>query len=105
MEEKKLKLAIVSGGFDPLHIGHLELFERAKSLADDLFVIVNTDDFLIKKKGKPFMPLEERMYIIQALKPVKFTIKSIDTDDTVCESLKFVYENYKVTKKYNKLFF
>jgi cytidyltransferase-like protein len=105
MEEKKLKLAIVSGGFDPLHIGHLELFERAKSLADDLFVIVNTDDFLIRKKGKPFMPLEERMYIIQALKPVKFTIKSIDTDDTVCETLKFVYENYKVTKKYNKLFF
>ena len=104
-EEKKLKLAIVSGGFDPLHIGHLELFERSKSLADDLFVIVNTDDFLIRKKGKPFMPLEERMYIIQALKPVKFTIKSIDTDDTVCETLKFIYENYKVTKKYDKLFF
>ena len=48
MEEKKLKLAIVSGGFDPLHVGHLELFERAKSLEDDLFDFVNTDDFLFR---------------------------------------------------------
>ena len=105
MEEKKLKLAIVSGGFDPLHVGHLELFERAKSLADDLFVIVNTDDFLVRKKGKPFMPLKERMHIVQALKPVKLTIKSIDTDDTVCKTLKFVYKMYKASKKYDKLIF
>ena len=97
------KLAIVSGGFDPVHIGHLELFERAKSLADDLFVIINTDDFLIRKKGKPFMSLKERMYIVQALKPVKLTIKSIDTDDTVCKTIKFVHEMYK--KKYGKLIF
>ena len=51
-----IKLSIVSGGFDPLHVGHLELFERAKSLAYRLFVIVNNDQFLIRKKGKPFMP-------------------------------------------------
>lgn len=98
-----MKLAVVSGGFDPLHVGHLELFERAKSLADDLIVIVNTDEFLISKKGKPFMPLKERMTIVQALKPVKLTIKSIDKDQTVCDSVKFVNEMYK--KKYDEIMF
>ena len=98
-----MKLAIVSGGFDPLHVGHLELFERAKSLADDLIVIVNTDEFLISKKGKAFMPLKERMTIVQALKPVKLTIKSIDKNQTVCASVKFVNEMYK--KKYDEIMF
>lgn len=98
-----MKLSIVSGGFDPLHVGHLELFERAKSLADHLIVIVNTDEFLISKKGKPFMPLKERMTIVQALKPVKLTIKSIDKDQTVCASVKFVNEMYK--KKYDEIMF
>ena len=98
-----MKLSIVSGGFDPLHVGHLELFERAKSLADDLIVIVNTDEFLTSKKGKPFMPLKERMTIVQALKPVKLTIKSIDKDQTVCASVKFVNEMYK--KKYDEIMF
>ena len=46
-----MKLAIVSGGFDPLHVGHIELFERAKSMADDLCVIVNDDAFLERNKG------------------------------------------------------
>ncbi len=100
---KKRKLSIVSGGFDPIHIGHLELFERAKAQADDLFVIVNDDEFLKRKKDKPFMLLKERMMIVQALKPVKLTIKSIDEDDTVCKTIKFVHEMYK--KKYDKLIF
>lgn len=100
-----MKLSIVSGGFDPVHVGHLELFERAKSLADDLFVIVNDDSFLERKKGKPFMNLKERMTIVQALKPVKLTIKSIDKDDSVCATLKFIYEMYGVNKKYDKLMF
>ena len=65
-----MKLSVVSGGFDPLHIGHLELLERSAAIADKLFVIVNTDQFLANKKGKPFMPLRERMMIVQALKPV-----------------------------------
>ena len=76
MQEKKL--AIVSGGFDPVHVGHLELFERAKSIADDLFVIVNDDAFLERKKGKPFMPLNERLKIIESLKPVTMVVESSD---------------------------
>ena len=81
MQEKKL--AIVSGGFDPVHVGDLDLFERAKSIADDLFVIVNDDTFLERKKGKPFMPLNERLKIIQSLKPVTMVVESSDEDDTV----------------------
>ena len=100
---KETKLSIVSGGFDPVHVGHLECFEKARAMADDLFVIVNDDEFLKRKKGKPFMPLKERMLIIQALKPVTLAIKSLDEDNTVCKSLKFVYEMYKATKKYDKL--
>ena len=98
-----MKLSIVSGGFDPVHVGHLELFERARSIADKLFVIVNHDEFLINKKGKPFMPFEERIKIVQALKPIKFTFKSIDKDHRVCESIKAVYNKYK--DKYDKIIF
>ncbi len=98
-----MKLSVVSGGVDPLHIGHLELLERSAAIADKLFVIVNTDQFLTNKKGRPFMPLRERMMIVQALKPVNLTIKSIDEDHTVCASLKFVNEMYR--NKFDKIMF
>lgn len=55
-----MKIAIVSGGFDPIHVGHIELMQKAKYLAGALIVIVNDDNFLTQKKGKPFMPFEER---------------------------------------------
>ena len=96
-------LSIVSGGFDPLHVGHLELFENSKLISTDVLAIINTDDFLTNKKGKPFMPFEERIKIVQALKPIKFTFKSIDKDHRVCESIKAVYNKYK--DKYDKIIF
>ena len=87
---EKRKLAIVSGGFDPVHVGHLEFFERAKSMADDLFVIVNDDEYLKRKKGKPFMPFKERMTIIQALKPGTLAVERVDEDDTVSKTLGWI---------------
>mgnify|MGYP001166756189 FL=1 len=96
-------LSIVSGGFDPLHVGHLELFENSKLISTDVLAIINTDDFLTNKKGKPFMPFEERIKIVQALKPITFTFKSIDKDHRVCESIKAVYNKYK--DKYDKIIF
>ena len=92
-----IKLSIVSGGFDPLHVGHLELFERAKSLGYRLFVIVNNDQFLIRKKGKPFMPFVERMRIVESIYCVDKVIPCTDTDDTVCRTLQNIYNNQKNT--------
>ena len=85
-----MKVVAVSGYFDPLHIGHIELFERAKELGDKLIVIVNNDEQAVLKKGKSFMPCDERMKIIKALRVVDDVFKSIDTDRTVCKSLAVV---------------
>jgi cytidyltransferase-like protein len=98
-----MKLAIVSGGFDPVHVGHIELFEKAKDMADDLCVIVNDDSFLERKKGKPFMPLNERVKIIESLKPVTMAVESSDEDDTVCNTLTWIRALYK--SKYKHMMF
>ena len=82
-----MKVSIVSGGFDPLHVGHIELLNKAKKLTEGLVVILNTDDFLIQKKGKPFMKFEERTIILENLRCVDLVVGSVDTDDTVCKTL------------------
>jgi len=82
-----MKVSIVSGGFDPLHVGHIELLNKAKELSEGLVVILNTDDFLIQKKGKPFMRFEERKIILESLRCVDLVVGSIDTDNTVCKTL------------------
>ena len=64
---KKIIVAI-SGGFDPLHVGHIQLLEEAKKLGDELVVILNNDNWLQKKKGFVFMPQQERKEILKALK-------------------------------------
>jgi|TARA_B100000085_G_scaffold90808_1_gene82063 cytidyltransferase-like protein len=83
-----MKVSIVSGGFDPIHVGHIELFERARQLSDELWVILNTDDFLTNKKGKPFMPFEERRKILKSLTVVDLVVPCVDKDQTVCKTLK-----------------
>ncbi len=60
-------IVIVTGGFDPLHSGHIVYFEDAKKLGDKLIVGVNSDEWLVNKKGRPFMPLSERIEIIKNL--------------------------------------
>ena len=84
------KTIVTSGYFDPLHVGHLELIELSKGLGDKLIVVVNNDEQARLKKGKPFMPHEERMKIISALKWVDEVVLSIDKDRTVCETLKML---------------
>ncbi len=63
--KKKYDFAIVSGGFDPVHVGHLRMFQDANKLADKVIVLLNNDDWLIKKKGKPFMSQEQRKEILK----------------------------------------
>jgi cytidyltransferase-like protein len=71
MAIKKEKVIVaVSGGFDPIHIGHIRMFEKAKSLGDELVVILNNDNWLKKKKGYAFMPEKERKEVIEALRTV-----------------------------------
>lgn len=67
---KKPIVVAVSGGFDPLHIGHVRLMQHARSLGDKLIVILNNDYWLIKKKGFVFMPQHERKEVIEALASV-----------------------------------
>ena len=69
MKRKKIVVA-VSGGFDPIHIGHVRLFEHARALGDTLVVILNNDNWLHKKKRHIFMPENERKEILATLRPV-----------------------------------
>ncbi len=69
-KSKKVKVVAVSGGFDPIHIGHVRLFEKARKLGDTLTVILNNDNWLKKKKGYVFMHEQERKELIEALRHV-----------------------------------
>lgn len=66
-QKKKPVVVAVSGGFDPIHIGHVRMFNDAKKLGDKLVVILNNDNWLRKKKGGSFMPDHERKEVIEAL--------------------------------------
>lgn len=84
----KGKLVAVSGGFDPLHPGHLSYFLESKKLGDILVVIVNGDNFLVSKKGKPFQDLKTRCLIVSAIRGIDFVIPfEIKNDISVCKAL------------------
>lgn len=80
----------VSGGFDPLTPGHVEYMKQARELGDRLIVIVNTDEFLKRKKGYAFMPLEDRIKIIESVRYVEEVVVCIDEDDTVGDTIKLL---------------
>ena len=80
----------VSGYFDPIHVGHLELLKLARQLGDKLVVIVNNDKQTVLKKGKSFMNEKDRMEIVSALQCVDEVFLSIDDDKSVCKSLEFL---------------
>ena len=84
------KTVCVSGYFDPFHIGHLEYFKKSKKIGDKLMVIVNNDEQAKLKKGKVFMPVDERIKIIKELRCVDIVVKSIDLDRTVSKTLETV---------------
>jgi cytidyltransferase-like protein len=86
-----MKVVVVSGYFDPIHVGHLELMEKAKSLGDKLIVIVNNDKQVIMKRGKdPFMNQGNRKKLIESIKHVDEAFISIDEDRSVCASLRAI---------------
>ena len=75
-----MKIIVVSGGFDPIHSGHISYLKAAKQHGDKLVVALNSDDWLIKKKNKFFMPFEERKIIIENLSPVDSVIDFEDDE-------------------------
>ena len=85
-----MKVVVVSGGFDPVHVGHIRLFKEGKELGDKLIVILNNDEFLMRKKGYVFMPFEQRKEILESIRYIDEVFDSSDQDDSVCESLKAI---------------
>ena len=76
------KIVIVSGGFDPVHSGHVAYLEQAKRLGDILIVALNSDEWLARKKGRSFMPFSERESVLQAMRCVDSVIEFDDSDNS-----------------------
>jgi len=91
-------VVICTGGFDPLHSGHIEYLKAAKALGNILIVGVNSDSWLERKKGRAFMPFKERQAIISNLKFVDYAIAFDDTDDTACDIIEETKLNYPNSK-------
>lgn len=86
-------IVAVSGYFNPIHVGHLEMIREAKKLGEHLVAIINSDHQVKLKGSVPFMPEADRVRIMEAIKWVDEVFLSIDKDGTVCESLRVVKPN------------
>src|SRR6056300_408798 len=87
-----MKVVIATGGFDPLHSGHMNYLQSAKKLGDFLIVGLNSDEWLTRKKGQPFMPFDERKSVLEALECVDEVQSFDDSDDTAIELIERVLE-------------
>ena len=81
------RIVLVTGGFDPLHSGHIAYFKAAKKLGTKLIVGINSDEWLARKKGKHFMPFHERCSIVEELSVVDQVIGFNDDDDSACNAI------------------
>ena len=89
-----MKIAVVSGGFDPIHSGHIDYLSEAKKNADYLIVALNSDHWLSKKKGRPFMEFSERKQILESIKYVDEVIDFDDTDGSCINALEKIKATY-----------
>jgi cytidyltransferase-like protein len=88
------KVVVVTGGFDPIHSGHIEYFEAAKKLGDTLIVGINSDEWLQRKKSRAFMSLQERIRIVSSLAVVDTVYSFDDSDDTAISFIEKIKEQY-----------
>ena len=86
-KKKKKPTVMVSGGFDPVHAGHIRMIRDAANFGD-VVVIANSDDWLFRKKGFVFMTFEQREEILNSIKGVILVDSVDDTDGTVCEAIR-----------------
>ena len=89
-----MKIVIVTGGFDPVHSGHISYLNHADHLGDHLVVGLNSDAWLARKKGRPFMPWRERMVVLGNLHMVDDVIDFDDSDGTAIDAIRRVREKY-----------
>jgi cytidyltransferase-like protein len=88
------KIVLITGGFDPLHSGHISYFEEAKKLGDRLIVGLNSDNWLTRKKGRPFMRWEDRLAVVRNIRGVSWTVEFDDSDGTAKDAIRKVRLNY-----------
>jgi cytidyltransferase-like protein len=88
------RIVLITGGFDPLHSGHIAYFKAAKQLGDILVVGVNSDSWLTRKKGTPFMPYMERSAIVRNIVGVDFVIDFDDSDGSAKHAIQMVRASY-----------
>jgi len=87
-------IVVVSGGFDPIHSGHIKLIKQARALGDMLIVGINSDEWLARKKGRAFMPWQERLCVLNNLSSVDEVYTFDDEDGTACHLLEQVRAHY-----------
>ena len=90
MYDSKYDVVIVSGGFDPVHVGHIRMILEAASLGEMVVVGVNSDEWLARKKGYVFMPQEERLEIARSIKGVRFAMEFDDNDNSANDLIRKV---------------
>ena len=88
------KNIVVSGGFDPIHVGHVRMIQEA-AMEGNVIVVINSDDWLIRKKGFYFMTWEERAEIIRGIRGVIDVATVDDSDGTVCEAIKRLHNQHR----------
>lgn len=89
-----MNIVLVTGGFDPLHSGHLAYFEQARELGNKLIVGLNSDDWLARKKGRAFMAWAERARIVESLRMVDAVLEFDDSDGSACNAIQSVLDQY-----------
>lgn len=89
-----MKIVLVTGGFDPIHSGHIAYFNAARTLGDMLIVGLNSDQWLERKKGRAFMPFNERLAIVRSLCMVDYVINFVDDDNTAIDAIRKVQTEY-----------
>jgi D-beta-D-heptose 7-phosphate kinase/D-beta-D-heptose 1-phosphate adenosyltransferase len=99
--EKQINIVVCTGGFDPIHSGHIKYLSAARQLGDRLIVGVNSDEWLTRKKGRAFMPIEERRMIVGSLKDVDATLTFDDSDGSAISLL----EELKISYPYANIIF
>lgn len=95
---KDYKVVLLSGGFDPVHKGHVEMIEAAREIAEEVWIILNNDRWLEQKKGKKFMKESERQYIMSQFKGVTETFicnPRTANDQTVCDGIYSAIMHYR----------